>query len=66
MTTLTLPLDRTYDRTVDTTRRTIPTLAELSLDLTVVTVESMVARDISAFSERNRRAADRGSERTSR
>ena len=46
MTTLALPLDRPRE------------LADLALDLTVVTIESLVARDISAFTERNRRRAE--------
>ena len=66
MTTLTLPLDRTYDRTVDAAYDTPRSRAEVAFDLTVVTIESMVARDISAFTERNRRAAVRTPERTSR
>lgn len=38
----------------------------LDLDLSVVTIESMVARDISAFSERRRRAGDRPGEHATR
>ena len=66
MTTLTLQLDRTADRTVDAAYDTPRSLAEVAFDLTVVTIESMVARDISAFTERNRRAADRAPGPTSR
>ena len=53
MTTLLAPLDRTHELN-DHARET-----DLPLDLTVVTIESLVARDISAYSERNRRGAGR-------
>lgn len=38
-------------------------LSDRALDLSVVTIESLVARDISAFSERNRRTTDRAGAR---
>ena len=55
MTTLAPPLDRTRELT--------DLSLDLSLDLSVVTIESLVARDISAFSERNRRTTDRAGAR---
>ncbi|SDC66741.1 hypothetical protein SAMN05216410_2135 [Sanguibacter gelidistatuariae] len=54
MTTLALSLDRP---------RELSALSNLSLDLSVVTIESMVARDISAFTERNRHSTDGTPER---
>ena len=56
----TLSLDRTHeasDLTLD---------LGLDLDLSVVTIESRVARDITAYSERPRRAGDRPGERATR
>lgn len=69
MTTLALsPAPLSLDRS----RETADLTRDLALDLTVVTIESMVARDISAFTERRRSAGglrgvrDRTTERGAR
>lgn len=56
MTTLTFSLDRTPELGLSLGSHDA---AEQPLDLSVVTIESLVARDISAYSERNRRSAGR-------
>lgn len=58
MTTLALSPDRT--------RETSDLTIDLALDLSVVTIELMVSRDISAYTERNRRGSDRTPERGAR
>lgn len=60
----TLSLDRTHEASDLTLDLSLD--LGLDLDLSVVTIESMVARDISAYSERRRRAGDRPGERATR
>lgn len=57
MTTLAVALDRPQDLVLSLDRA--HDAAESPLDLSVVTIESLVARDISAYSERNRRSPAR-------
>lgn len=59
MTTLALPLDRTRELAGHVLDSSVDHPVDMSLDLSVVTIESLVARDISAYTERNRRAAHR-------